>query len=102
VKFSVKLNHAAIGAFAKSAEMAAVMGELADKVAANVHSQGIKVGDRNGGPREIELPVKIVHGTTDRARATVILDHPAGIAVQAKHGALTKAASEAGLQVKGD
>jgi hypothetical protein len=46
--------------------------------------------------------VKVKLSTTDRAHAEVILAHPAGIAVQAKHGALTKAASQAGLEVKGD
>ena len=98
----MKIDRAGIGAIAKGAEMKALIGRLADEVAANVRDQGIRVGDRDGGPREVDLPVRVSQQTTDRARATVTLAHPAGIAVQAKHGALTKAASEAGLQVKGD
>jgi hypothetical protein len=38
---------------------------------------------------------------TDRAHAVVVLAHAAGDAVQAKHGALSKAAAEAGLDFKG-
>ena len=98
----MKIDRAGIGAIAKGVEMAALIGDLAERVAESVQAQGIKVGDRDGGPREIALPVRVSQQTTDRARATVTLAHPAGIAVQAKHGALTKAASEAGLQVKGD
>ena len=36
----------------------------------------------------------------NRARALVTIAHPAGLAIQAKHGALTKAAASAGLRVK--
>jgi len=39
--------------------------------------------------------------TTDRAAAAVSIAHPAGLAMQAKHGALTKAAASLGLEVKG-
>jgi hypothetical protein len=44
--------------------------------------------------------VRVDSYETDRARAEVWLAHPSGLAVQAKHGLLTKAASEAGLEVK--
>lgn len=98
----VKLDHGGIAALEKSGAMRALVDAAAEKVAANVRGLGIKVGDRDGGPREIALPVKVTNTTTDRAHASVTLAHPAGIAVQAKHGALTKGASAAGLTVKGD
>lgn len=81
--------------------MRSLVDSKAEAVAKNIEALGIGVGDRDGGKHEIPLPVKVELSTTDRAHALVVLAHPAGIAVQAKHGALTKAASEAGLQVKG-
>ena len=80
--------------------MARAMAVKAEQIARNVRSLGIKVGDHDGGPREYDLPVKVKHSVTDRAKSTVVLAHPAGLAVQAKHGALTKAAAQAGLEVK--
>lgn len=75
--------------------------EAAEAVADNVRSQGIRVGDQDGGSYEVPLPVAVSMYETDRAHAVVVLEHAAGDAVQAKHGALTKAAAEAGLDVRG-
>lgn len=52
-----------------------------------------------------EIPVEVTDFTTstmrmNRAATAVSLAHPAGPAIQAKNGTLTKAASEAGLKVK--
>lgn len=96
----VTINRAGVAAVAKSGEMQSVISSLADEVAGNVRSQNIRVGDRDGGPHEDDLPVDVSNTVTDRARSVVRLNHPAGIAVQAKHGALTRAAIAAGLQVK--
>lgn len=85
----------------KSSRVAAATRRAAEDVAKNVRDMGIKVGDRDGGPHEYDLPVKVTMSTTDRAHANVTLAHPAGQAVQAKHGALTKAAAQAGLDVRG-
>lgn len=104
----VRLNLKGLEEIAKSRGMHDAVDDLAEKIADNVRSQGHRVGDKDGGAHEVELPVKVYADktTTDmrvnRARAYVTLAHPAGLAVQAKHGALTKAASEAGLKVKGD
>lgn len=95
----VKLDRAAIGRLAESDEMRRLVAEAAEKVAENVREQGIRV---EGIPGDIELPVKVTVYETDRARASVTLAHPAGLAVQAKHGALTRAASALGLTVKGE
>ncbi len=100
-KIKVKLDHAAIAARLKDSDIRAEIRGLAEDVKANVEAQGIKVGDRDGGKHEYDLPVKIYSQTTDRARETVAIPHAAGIAVEAKHGVLVKAASAAGLEVKG-
>jgi len=97
----VRIDHAGLAAFAKGPEMQALVADVAEQVANNIRGMGILVGDRDGGPREQPLPVKVETDVTDRARATVVITHPAAIAVQAKHGALTRAAAAAGLDVKG-
>lgn len=97
----VKLNSVGVSAVLKSVGMHAAVTAAAERVAENVRSQGIRVGDVDGGPRERDLPVEVRTQTTDRARATVTIAHPAGQAVQAKHGALTKAAAQVGLDVRG-
>lgn len=93
----LKLDSGEILDVAKSSAMRREIKALAEQVADNVRSQGIMV---EGEPGDIALPVTVTEQTTDRARASVALAHPSGQAVQAKHGALTKAAAQAGLQVK--
>jgi hypothetical protein len=98
---SVRLNNRGVEDLLKSAPVDAATKRAAEAVAANVREMEIRVGDKDGGPREYDLPVTVQLVTTDRAHAIVALAHPAGEAVQAKHGALTKAAARAGLDVKG-
>lgn len=73
----------------KSPRMQALLGAKAEAVAAEVEAAGIRV---EGKPGRVDIPVTttVVVGRT-RARSRVILDHPAGIAVEAKHGVLTSA-----------
>lgn len=97
----IRLNHREVARILKSAPMAAAVKAAAETVADNVRAQNIRVGDKDGGPHEYDLPVTVSMFTTDRAHAVVALAHPAGEAVQAKHGALTKAAAQAGLDVRG-
>ena len=96
----IRLDSKGVAAILKSAEMARAVKAKAEAVADNVRAQGIKAGDRDGGPHERELPVSVQMVTTDRAHAIVAITHPAGDAVQAKHGVLTKAAAQAGLDVR--
>lgn len=96
----VTLNHAGMAALLKSGEMQALVEKAAEEIAQNVRDQGIMVGAFKGGTGEIPLPVTVRPTTTDRAHVSVALAHPAGAAVQAKHGALTKAAAAASLSVK--
>ena len=46
------------------------------------------------------VEVKVVESTTDRAGASVIIAHPGGLGMQAKHGYLTRAAASVGLTVR--
>lgn len=94
----VKLSSRGIEAVAKSREVAAAVERLANEVADVVRSQGVFV---EGVPGATALPVEVSVYETDRARASVTIAHPSGLAVQAKHGALTRAASAVGLEVKG-
>lgn len=97
----VTLNSAGVLAILKSAGVAAATKEAAEVVAENVREQKIRVGGLKYADGEIDLPVTVTMHTTDRAHANVTLAHPAGQGVQAKDGALTKAAGQAGLDVKG-
>lgn len=97
----VTLNHAGIAAILKGSEMHALIEKVTEAVAENASGQGVTVGAFKGGSGEIALPVASKVITTDRAHGIVTLAHPAGIASQAKHGVLTKAAAAAGLQVGG-
>jgi hypothetical protein len=46
------------------------------------------------------VETEVIHYTTDRASAAVDMDHPAGVAIEAKYGVLKKAARAAGLKVR--
>jgi hypothetical protein len=94
----VRLDRRGIEALLKGREMTAATREAAEVVADNVKAQGHEV---EGIPGDIALPVTVSMYETDRAHAVVAIAHPSGEAVQAKHGALTKAAAEAGLDFRG-
>lgn len=100
-RLKIKPDHRGIAALLKSSEMESAVKEATEAVAENVRAMGIRVGDRDGGPHETDLPVTTLMVTTDRAHGIVALAHASGDAVQAKYGALTKAAAEAGLDVSG-
>lgn len=93
----VTINWKGLEAAMRSTEAKKAVADLAEKVADNARDMA---PDVNGIPGDEELPVRVDVYETDRARAEVWLAHPSGLAVQAKHGLLTKAASEAGVEVK--
>jgi hypothetical protein len=97
---AVRLDTSGIKALLKSQQVESATREAAEAVADNVRAMNIGVDDRTGGSREYDLPVEVSMYETDRAHAVVVLAHPSGDAVQAKHGALTKAAAQAGLDVR--
>jgi hypothetical protein len=71
----------------------------AERVAEAVKAQRIEVGAETGDPDEYPLPVTVSDEPNGEARVTIA--HPAGKAVQAKHGVLTRAAASLGLEVRG-
>jgi hypothetical protein len=96
----VRINSAGARAVLNSTGVVAATQAAAEAVAENARDQDIKVGDRDGGKFEYDLPVTVKMFTTDRPHAVVALAHPAGDSVQAKNGTLTKAAGQAGLDVR--
>lgn len=96
---TVRLKSSGIDKVAESAGISGAVADLAEKVADNLRSQGHMV---EGIPGEIALPVRVSVYETDRARASVTIAHPSGLAVQAKHGALTRAAAAEGLEVQSE
>lgn len=87
-----KLDRAGVGEILRSAEMAAVVDDLAEQLAAQVRA-GISDPD-------VAAAVDVDSYVTDRAAAAVTIVHPAGMALQARNGVLTRAAAAAGLDVR--
>lgn len=92
----VHINEAVLRRLLESKRMDAARKRAGDAIADNVRGMGIDVGDLNadGTGTQIALPVEVDD------QGGVVIAHPAGVAVQAKHGALTRAAAAAGLEVK--
>jgi len=82
-----KLDHAGVREILNSPEAQAACMELANQVAGNV---SVKDG----------VDVTVTPSRTDRAGAHVTIAHPGGLAMQAKRGALTRAAASVGLTVR--
>lgn len=83
----IRLNRRGMRNLLRSEDVQEMLGRKAFAVAEQVEAAGIRV---EGVPGRIPLPVTVsVAAGQERARASVILDHPAGIAVEAKHGILT-------------
>lgn len=96
---TIRINQAGLDAVLRGPGMRAATRAAAEAVASNARAQGVTVEDENGGEDEIPLPVEVEQGAD--GAAYVKLAHPAGLAVQAKHGTLTTAAAQAGLDVRG-
>lgn len=92
----VNLNHAGIASILQSPTMQRLIRVKAEQVATKVRGMGIYV---EGG--DVPLPVTVESEVTDRAKSRVVVPHPAGEAVQAKSGVLTKAAAQSGMDVGG-
>ncbi|WP_229398179.1 hypothetical protein [Micromonospora okii] len=90
-RVSIRLDHKGIAELLKSPEFAAVMTTKSAEVAA-------VVGAHQSIVRH-EMPVTAEPYQTDRAAAEVTIEHAGGIGVEAKYGALTRAATATGLEV---
>lgn len=86
----LKLDRAGMAAMLKSPPVAAEVKVLASEVAGRVSFTS------HDGP----VPVKTSSYTTDRAAASVTIEHASGMGAEAKYGTLSKAAASVGLQVR--
>lgn len=83
----VRLKRRGMRELLRSEGVQAMLGRKAAAVADQVEAAGIRV---DGVPGRTALPVMVdVAAGAERARARVTLDHPSGLAVEAKHGILT-------------
>lgn len=82
-----KLNYQAIGEILR-VNMRKPIDEMAAKIAANVDTGNV------------DAPVVVHSYVTDRAAAAITIAHPAGLAIEAKHGVLRRAAAAEGLEVR--
>lgn len=93
----LRLDRAGIAAVLRSAPVESAVSDLAEGVASRIHETA------HDGPVPVETRSRVASGGRISARPAVdvILAHPGGLAIEAKYGALTKAASAAGLEVRG-
>lgn len=90
----VKLNRREMRDLLRSEDTQQMLGRRARAIAERVEAAGIRV---DGVPGRIALPVTVaVSAGAERARARVVIDHPAGAAVEAKHGILIASLDAAG------
>jgi hypothetical protein len=89
---TVVIRKGAFDEIAKTRAMQNGLKEAGEAVKDNVERLGIWVEHE---PGDIRLPVEVSDD------GSVTITHPSGLAVQSKHGALTKAAAEAALNVGG-
>lgn len=87
--FFDRLDHEGLAAVLKSAEVRALVDDVAAKVGADV---------RAAHP---DADVVVESGTSDRARASVTIRDARGRLWQVRDGVLTRAAVAAGVEVKG-
>lgn len=85
----VDINPDGIRELLRSADVEADITRRAEAVASAARSQNIRV---SGEPGADELPINVrVHRGPNRVSARVAVDHPAGLAVEAKHRLLGRA-----------
>lgn len=84
---TIKINHAAIKEVLK-VQMKQPVEELAARIASHVDVGSVT-----------DAKVEVHPYNWDRAACAIVIAHPAGIAMEAKHGALRKAAAAAGFEV---
>lgn len=79
----IDINTAGIGELLSRSETQEMLDDKAEDVAEAARSIA---PDVEGEPGMIPLPIGVVDaGTSSRARALVTIDHPSGLAVEAKH-----------------
>ena len=92
-RLSVRLNSSGIAAVLKSDDVRELVTGKAGAVAAAANAN-------LGAAGHPEITAEVESYTTDRAAAQVVILHPAAMALQARYGILTRAAGEAGLELR--
>jgi hypothetical protein len=92
-QFTIELNRDGIRALLGSDDVQTMLDGKAEAVANAARSRGITV---QGDPGSMPLPVEVKSaGSATRARSLVVIDHEAGLAVEAKHRLLVGSLSAA-------
>lgn len=82
----IDLDRGGISDLLASSGVQSDLAARAANVAQVASSRGIRVEDVTGGAGEVALPINVVDASNSkRARLLVVADHPAGLAVEAKH-----------------
>lgn len=90
----IETNYRGIGDLLTSSEVQDMLNDKAEAVANAARSRGLMV---EGVPGDVPLPVTTsAAGDGTRARAYVTIDHPSGLAVEAKHRLLAGSLDAAG------
>ena len=90
----VDLNHRGMRGLLRDEVMRLDMERRAERVAQRAREAHILV---EGVPGDVVLPIKVTSGIgRTRAHARVTIAHPSGVAVEAKHGLLTRSLDAAG------
>lgn len=78
----IELERAGIGALLRSPEVQNLLEAKAQAVATAARGRGIKV---DGDPGQVDPEIEVRSAGGVRARAVVGINHPAGLAIEAKH-----------------
>jgi hypothetical protein len=89
---NLRLDHSGIAQILKAPEVQALVSGAAERVAANYEQHPVV-----GGPIPVVVETAVTGRKSPRFTAQVVAKHPAADAVEAKYGALTRAATAAGF-----
>lgn len=93
-RFNVRLDHAAVARMLRNGQFAGVIHQHAARV--HEAAEAAMPLDDKGEP----FPTRVDDYITDRTVSAVVIAHPAGLRVEAKHGVLIHAAAATGLEVR--
>lgn len=83
MRVRIELDRSGIRALLSSSDVQSMLNVKADAVAQAAQQRGVMV---SGDPGDVALPITTADaGNSSRARALVIADHEAALAVEAKH-----------------
>lgn len=94
---TIHWNEAVLTRAVESRQMMDACERIAERVADKARAADIRV---EGDPGDVDLPLGVsMQEKEGEPYASVTIEHASGLAVQAKHGLLTRAAAELGYEV---